>query len=76
MRKIRDAAEKEQYDAFKIGGYQIPEIRYSDDTVLLSTSQSGLEKLIRSVQQHSKEENLYLNAAKPKIMPTDKLRIR
>jgi hypothetical protein len=72
MRNVRDPAEKEQYDAFKIGGYKIPEIRYADDTVLLSTSQSGLENLIRSVQQNSEEENLYLIATKTKIMPTDK----
>jgi hypothetical protein len=44
-----------------MGGYKIPEIRYSDDKVLLATSQSGLEKLIRSVQQHSEEQNLDLN---------------
>ena len=62
IRNVRDAAEKEQYDAFEIGGYKIPEIRYADDTVLLSTSKSGLEKLIRSIQQHSEKENLYFNA--------------
>jgi hypothetical protein len=70
---VRDAAEKEQYDAFEIGGYKIPEIKYADDTVLLSTSQSGLENLIRSVQQHNEEENIYINAIKTKIMPADKL---
>jgi hypothetical protein len=65
--------QKKNNNALKIGGYKIPEIRYADDTVLLSTSQSGLENLNRSVQQHSEVENLYLNAAKTKRMPTDKL---
>jgi hypothetical protein len=59
----------------EIRGYKIPEIRYADDTVLLSTSQSGLEKLIRSIQQHSEKKNIYLNATKTKIMPTVKSHI-
>jgi hypothetical protein len=65
--------KNEQYDAFEIEGYKIPEIRYADETVLLSTSQSDLKNLIRSVQHHSEEENLYLIATKTKLMPTDKL---
>jgi hypothetical protein len=70
MRNVRNDTEKEQYDALEIG-YKIPGIRYSDDTVLLSTSQSGLEKLIRSVQKHSEEQNLYLNAGKSQIISNE-----
>jgi hypothetical protein len=53
------------------GGYKILEIRTADDTVLLPTSQNGLAQLIRLVQKHSEKQNLYLNVAKTKIMPTD-----
>jgi hypothetical protein len=64
--------KKNQYDALEIGGCKIPEIRYADYAVLLSTSQNGLEQLISSVQKNSEEQTLYLNVAKTKIMPTDK----
>ena len=72
MRNVRDDTENYQYDALNIGGCEIPELRYADDTVLLSTSQNGIENLILSVQKSSEEQNLYLNAAKTKIMPIDK----
>ena len=72
MRNIKEAAEEQQYDALVIGGQEIPELRYADDTVLLSTSQNGIEKLIISVQNKSENQNLYLNATKTKIFATDK----
>ena len=55
-----------------IGGHNIPELRYADDTVLLSTSPEGLKRLIESVKKHSESQNLHLNAKKSKIMKTDK----
>ena len=36
--------ENRKFDALNIGGYEIPELRYADDTTLLSTTASGLEK--------------------------------
>ena len=72
MRNVREDVDKEYYDAITIGGYEIPEIRYADDTVLLSTTQKGMEKLIMSVRKNSEEQNLYLNAKKTKLMTTDK----
>ena len=50
----------------------IAQIRYADDTVLLSTTQKGMEKLIMSVCKNSEEQNLYLNANKTEVMTTDK----
>jgi hypothetical protein len=49
MRNVREFAEKEKYDALVIGCHEKPEIRYADDTVLLSTLRSDIEKLIKSV---------------------------
>ena len=39
MRNVREDVDKEYYDAITDGSYEIPEIRYADDTVLLSTTQ-------------------------------------
>ena len=81
MRNVRNDAqryndqedpEKDTFDSLNIGGREYPELRYADDTVLLSTTPSGLEKMIRSVKTHSESQNLFLNAKKTKIMRTDK----
>src|ERR1700729_1708372 len=50
----------------------IPQLRYADDTVLLSTSEEGLENLIKSTKKHSEDQHLYLNTQKTKIMSTEK----
>ena len=50
----------------------MPELRYADDTVLLSTTPEGLERMINTVKIHSESQNLSLNAKKTKIMKTDK----
>ena len=67
-----DDPEYDTYDSINIGGRSLPELRYADDTVLLSSTPEGLEKMIRSVKQHSEDQNLFLNAKKTKIMKTDK----
>ena len=48
------------------------ELRYANDTVLLSSTPEGLEKMIKSVKNHSENQNLFLNAKKTKIMKSDK----
>ena len=60
------------FSSLNVGGRKYPELRYSDDTVLLSTTHGGLKEIIRSVKTYSEEQNLYLNANKTKIMKTDK----
>ena len=64
--------EHDTFDSLNIGGRALPELRYADDTVLLSNTPEGLEKMINSVKHHSEEQNLFLNAKKTKIMRTDK----
>ena len=49
-----------------------PRLRYADDTVLLSTTPTGLEKIIKSVKEECDEEGLFLNIKKTKIMNIDK----
>ena len=72
MRNVKVDANYENYDPLTIGGKPIPELRYADDTVLLSTSKEGLENLIMTTKKHSEDQHLYLNTQKTKIMSTDK----
>ena len=64
--------DHDTYDSLNIGGRDLPELRYADDTVLLSSTPEGLEKMIKSVKKHSENQNLSLNAKKTKIMKLDK----
>ena len=77
MRNFRDDSqrfddpedpERDTYDSISVGGRSLPELRYADDTVLLSSTPEGLEKMIKSVKNHSENQNLFLNAKKTKIM--------
>ena len=81
MRNFRDDTQRyndpadpeyDTYDSLNIGGRSLPELRYADDTVLLATTPEGLEKMIKTVKNHSENQNLFLNAKKTKIMKTDK----
>lgn len=72
MRKVKDDIEYVNFDPLTINGNLIPELRYADDTVLLSNSAEGIKHLITSVKKHSEDQNLYLNIQKTKIMSTDK----
>ena len=81
MRNVRNDEQRyisqdnqlhDTYDSLNIGGRKYPELRYADDTVLLSTTPEGLEKMIHAVKKHSENQNLYLNAKKTKILRTDK----
>ena len=73
MRNFRDDTQRyndpsdpehDTYDSLNIGGKSLPELRYADDTVLLSCTPEGLEKMIKSVKNHSEKQNLFLNAKK------------
>ena len=59
--------DHDTYDSLNIGGRDLPELRYADDTVLLSSTTEGLEKMIKSVKKHSEEQNISLNAKKPVV---------
>ena len=72
MRNVMNDDNSENYDPLTIGGKSIPQLRYADDTVLLSTSKEGLENLIKSTKKHSEDQHLYLNTQKTKIMSTEK----
>ncbi|BFZ26094.1 hypothetical protein BsWGS_29133 [Bradybaena similaris] len=72
MREVREDVNYEHFQPLSIGGHEIPEIRYADDTALISRSTTGLEEMILSVKQHSEAQDLFINAKKTKIMHINK----
>ena len=72
MREVEHDSRSRAYDESTMQGLPIRDLRYADDTALLSTTPKGLENLIKSVKEHSEQKGLNLNVKKTKIMDTDK----
>ena len=72
MREVEQDHRKDDYEEPSIQGVRLRDLRYADDTALLSRTPTGLEKLIKSVKEHSDEKGLLLNIKKTKIMDIDK----
>jgi hypothetical protein len=54
----------------KIGGRNINNLRYADDTTLLAETVDGIKDLIIKVKEESEKMGLYLNIKKTKILTT------
>ena len=54
----------------KIGGRNINNLRYADDTTLLAENEKDLEYLVRRVKEESAQMGLHLNIKKTKVMTT------
>ena len=61
-----------KFNELNIHRHRIKDLRYTDDTSLLSHTPSGLTCLINSVKTHSEEKNLNLNVKKTKVMKTNR----
>ena len=72
MRKVEADGELTSFNAVKMHGKEVKELRYADDTVLFAQKPEGLLRLLQSVKTHSESSGLYLNAKKTKIMDLDK----
>ena len=74
MCKVEADGELTSFNAVKMHGKEVKELRYSDDTVLFAQKPEGLRRLLQSVKTHSESSGLYLNAKKKKtkIMDLDK----
>ena len=72
MREVSLDHGKDDYKEPSIQGVHLKDLRYADDTALLSTTPTGLEKITKSVKEHSDEKGLFLNIKKTKIMDIDK----
>ena len=74
MRKVEADSELTSFNALKMYGKEVKELRYADNTVLFAQKPEGLRRLLQPVKTHSESSGLYLNAkkTKTKIMDLDK----
>ena len=72
MRKVEADGELTSFNAVKMHGKEVKELRYADDTVLFAQTPEELRRLLQSVKTHSESSGLYLNEKKTKIMDLDK----
>ena len=52
----------------RVGGHNINNLRYADDTVLISENEKDLQQLLNIVESKSKEKGLELNSKKTEVM--------
>ena len=64
----RNAGLDEVQAGFKIAGRNINNLRYADDTTLISESEEVLRSLLMKVKEESEKAGLKLNLQKTKIM--------
>ena len=72
MCKVEADGELTSFNAVKMHGKEVKELRHADDTVLFAQKPEGLRRLLQSVKTHSESSGLHLNAKKTKIMDLDK----
>ena len=65
---MRNAGVKEAQAGLKIAGRNINNLRYADDTNLMTESEEELKSLLMKVKEQSEKVGLRLNIQKTKIM--------
>ena len=65
---MRNAGLEEAQAGIKIAGRNINNLRYADDTTLMSESEEELNSLLMKVKEESERIGLKLNTQKTKIM--------
>ena len=65
---MRNAGLEEIQAGIKIAGRNISNLRYADDTTLMTESEEELKSLLMKVKEESKKVGLKLNTQKTKIM--------
>ena len=65
---MRNAGLEEAQAGIKIAGRNINNLRYTDDTTLMSESEEELKSLLMKVKEESENVGLKLNIQKTKIM--------
>ena len=60
MREVSLDLRKDDYEEPSIQGVHLIDLRYADDTALLSKTPTGLEKRVKSVKEHSDEKVYFL----------------
>ena len=64
--------EIEGMEGFSVGGRNVNNIRYADDTVLIADSKEKLQKLLDTVKTKSEVHGLKINASKTEILVVSK----
>ena len=67
---MRNAGMKETQAVIKIAWRNIINLRYADDTTLMTESEEKLKSLLMKVKEESEKVGLKLNIQKTKIMPS------
>ena len=62
------AGVDESQAGIKIAGRNINDLRYADDTTLMSESEEELKSLLKKVKEESEKADLKINIQKTKIM--------
>ena len=65
---MRNAGLEEAQAGIKIAGRNINNLRYADDTTLMSESEEKLKSLLMKVKEESEKVGLKLNIPKTKIL--------
>ena len=65
---MRNAGLEETQAGIKIGGRNINNLRYADDTTFMAESEEELKCLLITLKQEGKKVGLKLNVQKKKIM--------
>ena len=65
---MRNAGLEETQAGIKIGGRNINNLRYADDTTLMAESEEELQSLLMKVKEESEKVGLKLNIQRIKIM--------
>ena len=68
---MRNAGLEEAQAGIKIAGRNINNLRYADDTTLITESEEELKSLLMKVKVESETVGLKLNIQKTKIMASD-----
>ncbi|GFO39519.1 retrovirus-related pol polyprotein from type-1 retrotransposable element r2 [Plakobranchus ocellatus] len=58
----------ENHPGIKVGGQNINNLRYADDTVLIAENKEDLQKLLNIVEEESRKKGLELNSKKTEVM--------
>ena len=65
---MRNAGLEEAQAGIKISGRNINNLRYADDTTLMTESEEELKSLLMKVKEESEKVGLKLNIQKTKVM--------
>ena len=71
MRKVEADGELTSFNAVKMHGKEVKELRYADDTVLFAQKPEGLRILLQSVKTHSESSGLDLDKSPTTTIDVD-----